>query len=1330
MNISNKSSDQDLSTVDTLLSEIEKEIPASASRQIPLQDIGDDTMEKIVSYNTRSNSSLGAQEEDHNESAERPLLEPRNRKSVMFNDKPELHEYSGTETSVAAEELQKHLDEATAVAWNLSSLPQPDIEKKKKTRDLSHDHRQEDEANDQHHRVSSGSECSQSSLLLTTEELRSNSVANLHDRLDLVLGSKPGSPNVPKLKEMINHVDNLAFAPSMDRTAQTKPLRITFESTPPLGGNNPQHELLEYEIQSSESDEEVFSRIPHSPSKIPTTNTIRINRLANSPTLRPNQEPSRVSSGSSMDESITDLETTMKQDKFNLLRTSVPLAGNNIHEIARSDFEMSNRSLIVSDAARNDSRVFSMATTADEFQSARESAESYSSADESQQFQAIEDLQISEGLVREDNTLTKINEIVKLGDYHHSNSGAYSKGNKFLPSDFDLSGEDMVKSPSTSTVQVSSLQDLNKANSADVEVEDEHLGDKSVETSDQIEESSDDNSENSSSSIDEEEEVALPVSKDRGETNDAFANEEKTQDPTAAIVAERVPAEVREPNEGFLKDTRVISNNLANVFDEDAIFADIGDTSQDSVDITYSLKPTYLSIWHSQEVSSSASPTISSHSQFSHQSNITSESSSSAPSNFKLKPRIVSRTKIYYPRTRPSPRIGQDEIHQMKNSSSSTFDPLRSKWAQSTQLEFSKKHSHEENIPSIARIALAQAESGQGPRAALNLKVDSRTHEPRQHESREAEEVDTEESISGKVAETDGKRTQILEDSLQFTDLGDDSFDLADDFEQLLKTFSHGNTSSNEPSKPNGDPVVYHIWGEDNYHNAVELSFEDEHDNATSTKKGINEKLLTKLLSGEGNTAEEGPNQNEVSGLGILKSADSDVAVYNIESVKGFEAIRSASGETDKPLKSSTPSPVKSTHVESPFKTVRAKNLCSPKKLLTESPVRSINVQENQTRQIENEPSVRNSTEETVTNPSGQERKLQDHGKLYILIKSIKAIKLEGISQHKAEIAMEFDNGINVVQTPWTPLEKNAIEMNQEYELIMKDIKPTLCAQITLKCRYQRPTSQLVEVTERIPTKKKFSFGKPKYTLRKTFVNKKVEYDSWDHLFAQDGSFARCKLPVDESHLEGNAFRRKKYSYPLYNEWKRDTAMSQDGKNVHNLPRQPAYKIGEIELEMCFLSRTSEFEKFPKTLELAHDVVNKFAEQQDIKFEGFLWQEGGDVDGLLQKRYYVLKGTQLIAHHEITRTPQALINLLKVVSVVGEGQLTEEAAQKVRNFTDMVLFSECFKLIFENGEIINLDAESADLKAKWTALITQVVGLNKFHQPWVKHVLNNRLLDF
>ncbi|SCV02484.1 LAME_0H01574g1_1 [Lachancea meyersii CBS 8951] len=1327
------------STVDTLLSEIEREIPVIAKRQLPLHEIGDETMDKIVSYNTRSNSNLSSStsgEGDDCDLTEQPLSSSQNRKSVMFSDKFELHEYSSIE--ISAVNNQPNDTGKTNVAWDHSSLP-----KANPTATAAFSSKRDSQQDDQDDSSSNGSE---RSLLLTEEELKSNSVTNLYDKLDLVLGNKPGSPNVPKLKEMINHVDQLAFDSSKDRTMDTQPLRITFESTPPLNGNSAQHQLLEYEIQSQDSDEEVFPQVQHSPSKIPTTNTIRINRLANSES-EGISGPSRVSSGSSMDESVTDLETTMRQDKFNFLRTSIPHTASGAPPVV-SEFHMSNRSLELREASCNDSRVFSMATTADEFQSARESTSSSWSTDESQGFQAIEDLQISQGLVREEETLKNINEITTLDEYRRKDlsDSIYSKGLRLPTPLSDIFNEDLVKSPSSSTVNVSALQEANYNQSTGNDTfDDKQVGNQSIgsEIIDEKQANIPDSNYNEANDK-ENDNSELAVGGEPEECaqgpNDVTKNDEETEsisvdDKSEAIeeihTEEKVALNEEQVTEDLLKETRIISNNLGNLFDDDAVFADIGDTSQDSVDITYALKPTYLSIWHSQEGSIKTSPTISSNSQFSHQSNTTGESSNSVQSNFKLKPRIVSRSKIYYPRTRKRQDSKTLLPFSSQDNSSNALDPRRSQWLQRVRPNTFSQESHQKQVPSIARIALAYDETE--AKKHRDSEGESQTAVPEREEN-----LDCELAMSNDVAEhsmtgigNSRKSSQVFDTSLEIPKALGEGLDLLEDFDDLLKTLSSDNMSFKGPTgQRKGNPVVYHIWGEDNYQNAAELSFGEDDIDARTTEKVLNDKILTKLLSFDSKAEQEEPEQSKKIGLGILKTADSDVAVYQCDSFKGFEVVRSASTESFEQFQGTqSPSPVKSTHVESPFKAVRAKKLdCAWGESMEAAAPLKMDL-EPEMLQTALEPTRRSSIKSAGIFEKSDGHEVRDYGKLYILVKSIKNLTLDDIARHKAEIAIEFDNGINVVQTPWTHLDKDSLELNEEYELVMKNITPTVSAQITLKCRYQKPSSRLVEVVERIPIKKKFPFGKPKYTLQKKFVQQKIDVDNWDYTFAQDGSFARCKLPLDKETLEQYSFRRKDFSFPLYNEWGREHSEVDPKKDVHTLPRKSAYQIGELNLEMCFLSRTSDLEKFPKTLKLAQGVVDKFAEQQKISFEGFLWQEGGDVDGLLRKRWFVLKGTQLIAHHEITRKPQALINLLKVVSVVGEGQLTEEAAKKVRNFTDMVLFSECFKLIFENGEIINLDAESTELKANWTNLITRVVELNKFHQPWVKHVLNNKLLN-
>ncbi|SCU98189.1 LADA_0H11188g1_1 [Lachancea dasiensis] len=1367
----NSDDNLNLTTVDSLLSEIEREIPLTAKRQLSLHEIGDETMDKIVRHNTRSNSNVGADDSksaNADKSEQQLFLESRHNRSVMFSDKFELHEYPGAESSLIGE----HPTEAASdvVAWDLSVTTQSCPKEKYTKENVVADNLPARPGLDYNDNGLSASDSSDSSLDITEAELRANSVTNLHERLDHVLGSKHGSPNVPKLKEMVNNADQMAFA-APENHLPSQPLKIKFESTPPLLSNDADaaHKFLEFELEPAHSEEETFNNVQHSPSKIPTTNTIRINRLASAELLAGTGQ-SRVSSGSSMDESVTDLETTMRQDKFQLLRTYVP--SNNAAHSSTHTYQLPNKSLSILEPDVNTSRVFSVATTADEFQSARESDwSSSSSVNDDRIEQSIKDLQISTGFVREDETLEDISKEVKK-DEQYSNGFSiptYTRERPiFLPKTSDEENS-MLKSISNSTVKLTDLNHIGNATLNDQEViEDDNCSHISspVEYQGHIEKDNDngDQSRTGNSTASNGGNFAVGQKEIRSQTGDIiplctgsngeqnlnvqdipFDDKDELEnieiqkgenslchsepgDSSLENNTEKHTAEGHE-SEQLLIHNRIASNNFATLFDDDPIFADVGDTSQDSVDITYSLKPDYLSIWHCQEGIKKSSPTISANSQFSNHSAGTADSSLVAPSKFRLKPRLVSRSKIHYSHhQRAHSPLLRSKIESA--ATSSILDPQAS--------EVRGTRPPVQQIPSIAQIALIQSES-----KSCNAPQEG-SKEPSQDEDIELPGKIVEESFSKPTdvneapVEKNEDLVQTASDSLYLPELSTTKFSFMEDFGDILKNMNQDNISLKHSERQLEDPTVYHIWDENNYENGLNFSFNKR--DGEAARDALNDKVIKKLLVGSPNSNANQEAENTLTGLGILKKADSDVAICRTESFNGYEVSRCASSESvehnrDLFQSPKTPSPIKKSHVESPFKTIRSRKLMEQAENNTQPELENVSKNFELSEPKLSTPSPKISIHSSVKDftKDGKEvvTDLQDSGKLYIMIKSIKNLSLNDTLRHKPKIAMEFDNGVNVAQTAWKPLSGDGMDVNEEYELIMEQVNPKTVPEIivTLKCKYERPTSELVEVVERIPVKKKFLFGKQKYVVNKKFVSKKIGVDSWDYKFAQDGSFARCSFSLNEEKLDQCTYRTKTFNMHLFNEWEREDGRVEAGQDIFSLPRKPKYKIGEIQIEMCFLPRTSQLEKFPKTLKLAHDIVNKYSEQQDTKFEGFLWQEGGDIDGMLQKRYFVLNGTQLVAHHEITRKPQAMINLLKVVSVVGEGKLTETAVQRVRNFTDVVLFSECFKLIFENGEVINLDAESADDKNTWTNLLSHVVDLNKFHQPWVKHVLNNSRLS-
>ncbi|CAR24091.1 Bud4p [Lachancea thermotolerans CBS 6340] len=1323
-------------TVDSLLSEIEHEIPIHAKRQIPLQEIGDDTMEEIVRYNTRSNSSAAAVDPDTEPL--HSLLENGNRKSVMFSDDFELHEYSAVDDAAAGSAP------ASPVVWDLAPLPQVRAgagSARKTSLHLERDHSDTE--------TDSEDQSLNETFQLGHAELRANTVSNMDERLAHVYDNHHSSLNVPRLKEMVNDIDQQANFQTTSEV-HTQPLKITFESTRPLIDSSDDPQMLEFELQSRDSDDQAFTSAQHSPSKIPTTNTIRINRLS---TAEPLTASGRLSSGSSVDESETDLETTMRQDKFQLLRTSAP--PDLSKPLNAHSYHVSSRSLL-SHNADNNSRAFSMATTADEFQSAKESISCDMSADESQSNYSVEDLQISTGMVREDDTLGSITQSMQ-SDIKHSHSLGASGADGYPPSlpPLNTSYVDRIsKSGSTSTVKITSLQNLKgHISESDTERYDDEEAEQGKFSSSPGSDNENDepipftrtschSSINRSSSA---HSLSNTSAKDIELTNNSAEPLQKAEqtEPQSARDNSSEAADTASMHSGAsasgipnqLQDTRIVSNNFSKLFDEDAIFGDLEETSNDSIDITSSVKPSdYLSIWRSQEVNTKSSPTISANSQFSQQSSGTAGSSISMHSNFKLKPRIISRSRICYPPPKSENAFKLRDICSVPQASGiGILDPLRLKPKVSREISVDLKLASVTQSPrELSHDALQES-------TCVSRDADANTDNSEEPASRETN-ILTVEKNQPEEPMTPVKEKRVASVNLSLPDISGDNFDVSKELGDVLGTLNHDEMSLKQTSAgKNSDSLVYDIWDENNYQNGVELELDDQDEK--QTKEIFNGGVLTKLLSQDSKAVDEDGEQRPKGGLGLLRNTDSDVAVCRADSIKGLDVIRSASSDSvqhsfEHFKQPHTPSPIKASHIDSPFKIVRARKLINNKVISPDSIAKT----ELSTEAASSEHDVSISgSNKTVVNEEREKESLftadpallEDLGKFYIFVKSIQKLRLEDIERHSPEVSLELDNGTHIVQTPWQPLKKEGIQVKQEFELIMKNEELGTTSQlvITVKCRYKRPQAELVEVIERIPIKKKVPFGKTKYTTNKKYVQKKLDFDAWDLKFAQDGSFARCTVPLRSDVLKQTSYTQKSYRFSLYNEWERQKNPSQQQAKLCELPRKPAYEVGEVTLEMCFLPRTSKHEKFPKTLKLAQDVVDKYNEQQRINFQGYLWQEGGDIDCLLQKRYFVLKGTQLVAHHEITKKPQALINLLKVVSVVGEGKITEDNIKKVRNFTDIVLFSECFKLIFENGEVINLDAESAELKSKWTELLTRVVELNKFHQPWVKHFSNNRAMD-
>ncbi|CDH16516.1 uncharacterized protein ZBAI_08304 [Zygosaccharomyces bailii ISA1307] len=617
---------------------------------------------------------------------------------------------------------------------------------------------------------------------------------------------------------------------------------------------------------------------------------------------------------------------------------------------------------------------------------------------------------------------------------------------------------------------------------------------------------------------------------------------------------------------------------------------------------------------------------------------------------------------------------------------------------------------------------------------------------------------------------------------------------LDEDFGTFLETLNRDDRSVQNSIKTKEGG--YNIWNEE-----FDLT------NAAARKSSIPSEVLTKLLETESAVEDPDDDQsgNSDSSQRYIKTPTDDVCIGRGLSVNGLEAVVSNGEASERNsvlfdefhnssiYKTPNHSPIRRTHVESPFKPIspsktpkaakstekreeahvdKNKAIVTPKsteselELEPDSKLEPIfqagtrsTAQEEEEYEISELSSIKHnlkalqpqdglsgrplsSGQKTVKQKvpgeilQGKEipedTEFPNAGNLYLMLKSISGIKLRGVKRHKAQYAIEFDNGKNVAQTPWEPITDGTLKLNKEFEMVL-DRKPNHRSKIviTLKCRYEKICYEPVveEIVEKVPVfSKKKLFGKRKeqYEYQKKYIRKPPKQDDWDFIFARDGSFGRCELVLDEDFLDHARFQCQTISLDLKNEWARQHGAPH--KKPHQLPRKPPHFIGQLKIDTCYLARSSALEKFPKTLAIARGIMSKYKAQQNISMEGYLFQNGGDVSENITRRFFKLKGNQLTGYHEVTKKAKIIINLLKVIEVVGpsdDSGFSESELMKQQNG-----FQGCFHLVFANGESITFDTEfSTDEKYDWFRKVKRVVDLNKSHQPWVKAFYENSIIN-
>lgn len=338
-----------------------------------------------------------------------------------------------------------------------------------------------------------------------------------------------------------------------------------------------------------------------------------------------------------------------------------------------------------------------------------------------------------------------------------------------------------------------------------------------------------------------------------------------------------------------------------------------------------------------------------------------------------------------------------------------------------------------------------------------------------------------------------------------------------------------------------------------------------------------------------------------------------------------------------------------------------------------------------------------------------------DEGVYYLNMNKVR-VNLSEIKKHKAKMCIHIDNGINSIQTEWKQIEEDGeLVLDNELEIpITKDVyKLTL----TLKCKYERPQNELKEVIQKVPVSKSSIFARKKYNYERRYVRQKVEHDDWDYLFANDGTYAQLEIGLSEDFLTYNEMSIQHVEIKMINRWAKLYSKYMNDKPIKDLPRRQPFPAATFYYDSYYSRRVSSLESFPKTLTQAIKMARQLNLQNSIVKEGCMLQDGGDLNGLLEKRYFKLQGTRLIGYHEVTMKPKIEINLLNVVDIT-DNTNTEPSG---RNFTNLFLFGECFQLLFKDGEQMSFTCQMSGSETRqWFYTIKQVIDLNVTHQPWIK----------
>ncbi|KAI5465675.1 cell division protein anillin-domain-containing protein [Mariannaea sp. PMI_226] len=376
-----------------------------------------------------------------------------------------------------------------------------------------------------------------------------------------------------------------------------------------------------------------------------------------------------------------------------------------------------------------------------------------------------------------------------------------------------------------------------------------------------------------------------------------------------------------------------------------------------------------------------------------------------------------------------------------------------------------------------------------------------------------------------------------------------------------------------------------------------------------------------------------------------------------------------------------------------------------------------------------------------------------ERGRLFVKVMGVKDLDLPLPKNERTWFSLTLDNGVHCVTTAWLELARNA-PIGQEFELVVPN---DLEFQLSLNVKLEKPpvptSSKLPPQAARVHKHKTSTFSRvfasPKkrkeLEMRQREEEERVArvaqqekeaqarkrntppsaYEMLSPLAAEDGSFARAYVCLREH--ENRCFGRPYMAeVACFNEWATEEASfassvkSKRGNGT--VVRKAPYKIGKLELQLLFVPRPKNAtdEDMPKSMNSCIRELKVAEERMARTWEGHLSQQGGDCP-YWRRRYFKLVGTKLTAYHEATRQPRATINLANAKRLIDdrrslvEKETTGRGGRRRRSaFAEeeegYMFVEEGFRIRFNNGELIDFYADTAEDKEGWMKVLADVVG--------------------